>query len=169
MTKKSERISTREFSSLSSLSVSQVSKLLREGKIKGVKKSGKWMISKSQLELSVVQEIVKSQKPVTAKKKSAKAGKEPTSSKKAVANAINKKDQKHKALELRDTPKSPKNTAPKNTYSVAEFSAMTYLTDFGVLDWLKKGRLKGIRNEDGEWRVDAVSLELPNLKRLLRD
>jgi hypothetical protein len=46
--KKPEYISTNEFSSLSGLSVSQVSKLLREGKIKGLKESGKWMISRSQ-------------------------------------------------------------------------------------------------------------------------
>ena len=45
---------------------------------------------------------------------------------------------------------------------------MTYLTEFGVRDWLKKGLLKGTRSEDGEWYVDAASLENPNIKRLLR-
>ena len=63
MAKKTEHISTSEFSSLSGLSVSQVSKLLREGKIKGVKESGKWMISRSQLKLKAVQEMVKSKNP----------------------------------------------------------------------------------------------------------
>ena len=46
---------------------------------------------------------------------------------------------------------------------------MTYLTDFGVMDWLKKGRIKGIQDETGEWRIDAANLEILNIKRLLRD
>ena len=63
MAKKTENISTSEFSKLSGLSVSQVSKLLRDGKIKGVKESGKWMISRDQLELKVVQELTKNSFP----------------------------------------------------------------------------------------------------------
>ncbi len=54
------------------------------------------------------------------------------------------------------------------SYSVTEFSAMTYLTEFGVRDWLKKGRLKGTRSDDGEWRIDAANLEAPHMKNLVR-
>ena len=52
--------------------------------------------------------------------------------------------------------------------SVSEFSAKTYLTEAGVIKWLKKGRLKGAQTAAGEWQVDAASLELPVVKHLLR-
>ena len=54
------------------------------------------------------------------------------------------------------------------SYSVAEFSALTYLTETGVLRWLKCGRLMGERAEDGSWTVKAESLELPQLRHLIR-
>ncbi|MDJ0991723.1 MAG: helix-turn-helix domain-containing protein [Desulfobacterales bacterium] len=57
---------------------------------------------------------------------------------------------------------------PGQSYSVAEFSAMTYLTEFGVCDWLRKGRLQGTRSDDGEWRIDAANLEAPHMKNLVR-
>jgi hypothetical protein len=169
MAKKTEHISTSEFSSLSGLSVSQVSKFLREGKIKGVKESGKWMISRSQLKLKEVQEMAKSKKPAPSKIKSKKSRKDPGSGKKTTAEAKKQKDPIQKeSLPPAAAPASNK-TVRKKTYSVAEFSAMTYLTDFGVMDWLKKGRIKGIQDETGEWRIDAANLEITNIKRLLRD
>ena len=54
------------------------------------------------------------------------------------------------------------------SYSVVEFADMTYLTERGVLLWLKEGRLRGAKDEGGQWRVLADSLEDPNVKRLLR-
>jgi predicted site-specific integrase-resolvase len=54
------------------------------------------------------------------------------------------------------------------SYSVSEFSAMTYLTPFGVSEWLKKGILSGCRDADGNWRVDAGNLESERIKRLRR-
>ena len=54
------------------------------------------------------------------------------------------------------------------TYSVEELSAMTYLTPFGVTDWLKKGLLTGRKDDRGRWRVDAANLESDRVKRLLR-
>ena len=75
MAKKTEHISTNEFSKLSGLSVSQVSKLLRDGKIKGVKESGKWMISRNQLDSKAVQEMAKNKKGAPSKTKSKKPGK----------------------------------------------------------------------------------------------
>ena len=53
-------------------------------------------------------------------------------------------------------------------YSVVEFSRMTYLTEFGVRDWLKKGKLQGRRETDGSWKVCASNLDLAGLKHLLR-
>ena len=54
------------------------------------------------------------------------------------------------------------------TYSVSEFSALTYLTEVGVERWLQSGRLLGERTREGEWRIKAVSLELPHLRHLVR-
>jgi predicted site-specific integrase-resolvase len=167
MAQKSDRISAREFSSLSRVSVSRVSRLLRQGKIKGVKESGKWMIPKSQLELKVVRELAKGRKPGSTRVKSVKVQKDPTAGKKKAAKT-KKQPEQNLAVALPATPAGSQ-TAAKKSYSVAEFSAMSYLTDFGVKDWLKKGRLKGSKDENGQWQVDGASLELPNIKRLLRD
>lgn len=57
----------------------------------------------------------------------------------------------------------------KSDYSVGEFCKITYLTEFGILTWLKNGKIKGHRDDHGNWRIDAESLSLPNLKHLLRD
>ncbi len=53
-------------------------------------------------------------------------------------------------------------------FSVAEFADRTYLTENGVMHWLKQGLLKGQQNETGDWQVDAANLEIPNVKRLVR-
>jgi hypothetical protein len=169
MAKKTARISTGEFSSLSGLSVSQVSKLLHEGKIKGVKESGKWMISKNQLTLKVVKDMVKSQKPAMNKRTSAKKRKYPPTDKKTPSEAKKEKDQIPKSSIPPAASAVEKKIDQKKTYSVAEFSARTYLTEFGVMDWLKKGRLRGMQDENGQWRVDDANLELPGIKHLLRD
>lgn len=68
-----------------------------------------------------------------------------------------------------DAPKpEPKTGASPQTYSVAEFSALTYLTEFGVRNFLKDGRLLGELAEDGSWIVKAESLDLPHLSHLIR-
>lgn len=63
---------------------------------------------------------------------------------------------------------APAAKATGRTFSVAEFSAMTYLTETGVRQWLKCGRLIGRLGEDGAWCVEATSLTLPDVQRLLR-
>jgi hypothetical protein len=55
-----------------------------------------------------------------------------------------------------------------HSYSIEEFSAMTYLTEFGVKKWIKEGKLSIHRDEDGPPRIDAANLDSPNVKRLLR-
>ena len=45
---------------------------------------------------------------------------------------------------------------------------MTYLTERGVLLWLKEGRLRGIKDDADRWRVLADNLADSNVKRLLR-
>jgi hypothetical protein len=66
-----------------------------------------------------------------------------------------------------DTPATGEAPASRD-YSVEQFSEMTYLTPFGVTDWLKKGILTGHKAADGSWRVDPENLENGPVKRLRR-
>jgi hypothetical protein len=59
-------------------------------------------------------------------------------------------------------------TVRQGSYPVSKFAEMTYLTEFGVIQWLKDGRLKGTRDAQGGWEVDSESLEMPHVKRMLR-
>jgi len=54
------------------------------------------------------------------------------------------------------------------SYTVAEFAQMTFLTEKGVADWLKAGRLTGSQSAEGQWQVDAANCETDDIKRLLR-
>ena len=63
---------------------------------------------------------------------------------------------------------APKPTKAAKFFTVAEFADMTYLTEFGVMRWLKEEKLKGQQDEKGEWQIDAANLEVPNVKRLVR-
>ncbi|CAB1055834.1 hypothetical protein D1BOALGB6SA_568 [Olavius sp. associated proteobacterium Delta 1] len=141
MAKQNQFLTTGEFASKAGIPTSSVTKLIREGKIKAKKKSGKWMISSDQLE--------------------AQAG--PVSNKPAKKKATAKKPTPTKM----DKPAKAKTTAGK-MYTVAEFAGLTYLTEFGVKEWLKQGRLTGQQAAGGEWMIDAANLELPGVKRLVR-
>ena len=149
MAKKSELLTSAEFAKKAGLKTAAVSKLIREGKIKAVKQSGKWMIDPDQLNAAAA---AKSAKPA-AKKKATK----PTPKKAAV-----------KAKET-TTPTADKPTAGAKTFSISEFAGMTYLTEKGVAEWLKIGRLSGSQDAQGAWRIDAANLEAPGMKRLVRD
>ena len=144
MATKSQLLTTGEFASRAGIAAAKVSKLIRDGKIKAEKKSGKWMISSS--ELNAVKGLSKKTKP-SPKKKAPKAA-----SKKAAAAK---------------KPAAAKPSAAK-TIPLADFVSMTYLTEAGVKDWLRQGRLKGLQNDSGEWLIDAANLEVPDIKRLVR-
>ena len=45
---------------------------------------------------------------------------------------------------------------------------MTYLTENGVKEWLKQGRLIGLQDESGQWMIESANLEVPDVKRLMR-
>jgi len=203
MASKADRISASEFSSLSGIPISKVSRLIREGRIRATKQTGKWMILKSQLKSKAVQELSDQSKKKPAKKMVTKTKKSPAAKKKATLptqksgiTAKNKKpaiykkktavkmtDSNKKAVpvnqtaETKEKPRVPKKKRPasenglksaENSYSMEEFSKMTYLTEFGVTDWLKKGWLIGEKKNNGEWRVSASSLELSRMRRLIR-
>jgi len=152
MDKDNQVLTTREFASRAGLQVSKVSKLIRQGKIEAEKKSGKWLIHPNQLQTKTVQGSDKGGKP-TPKKKAIKAPhkKAATSATKSVSTA-----------------KRIENSAGR-AYTVSEFVEMTYLTELGVERWLKQGRLTGQQNEKGDWLVDAANLQVPDVKRLVRD
>jgi phage antirepressor YoqD-like protein len=63
---------------------------------------------------------------------------------------------------------APKSTNATKSLSVAEFADMTYLTENGVMQWLRQGLLKGQQNAKGDWQIEASNLEAPNIKRLVR-
>jgi hypothetical protein len=151
MAKKDQYLTTGEFASKAGIPTSSVTKLIREGKIKAEKKSGKWMISPDQLKAKAGQGSHKPGKKTAAEKPVTSAGKKTTVNKPPPAQ--------------RDKP--AKAQAGK-MYTVAEFAGMTYLTEFGVKEWLQQGRLTGQQVAGGEWQVDAASLELPAVKRLVR-
>lgn len=75
---------------------------------------------------------------------------------------------KQPTAEPQETNPSPKTKTGDKTYSIEEFSAMTYLTEYGVKKWLKEGRLIGCVDGSGNPMVDAQSLESANVQRLLR-
>ena len=146
MAQKKQFLTTSEFAEKVGIETSKVSKLIRDGKIKAEKKSGKWVISQSQLKAKSIQKLSKGTKPAV---------------KKSAAPAAKKlaKPKKKKATQKKPAAKS---------YSISDFAEMTYLTKNGVLDWLKQGRLTGQQNSAGEWLIEAANFEVPDVKRLVR-
>ena len=129
-------MSTRELSTLTGLSISKITNMLRSGKIKGEKKSGKWRIYKNDLR-----------------------------------NQFPNLTPSNKSSEIRTQTmgeNGPKPSASGASLSISEFSKLTYLTNFGVLSFIKKGILKGFQDEHGDWRIKADALNSPNIKHLIR-
>jgi hypothetical protein len=150
MAKENQFMSTRDFASQAGMTTQKVSKLIREGKIKAEKKSGKWMILPNQL---------KGKLSASASKDNKLAAKTPPSK-----SATTKKPGMQKK-----TKPSGKKAAGGKSYSLAEFVAMTYLTEYGVKEWLKQGRLTGQQNDTGEWQIDASNLDRPSIQRMVRN
>lgn len=144
MAKKSQALSTREFSDMTGISISIVTRLVREGKIKGVKISGKWLIDQEEINAETVKSLSKTVRPQED------SGTGRTSA----------------ALE-RNEKKRPSKPSDR-TYSVAEFSDLTYLTEKGVEEFLKSGRLQGARDDKGNWRVGHENLQNSNIRHLIR-
>ena len=126
--------------------------MIREGKIKAEKKSGKWRIHPRQLQSETVQKPSKGGE--SAPKKTAAEGPQKSTASGAAKSAPSKKE-----IEPR----------VDRAYTLAEFAEITYLTEFGVGLWLKQGRLTGTRDEKGEWVIDAANLQTPDVKRLVRE
>ena len=158
----SKSMTTSEFAEATGIPAATISKFIREGKLKAKKKGKSWMVPQSQLEAKVVRELGKTPKPIKAKKPSTPAAAPPP------AKAA-------KPVRIAPVPvpepaagAGPKEPSTEKTYSVSEFAAMTYLTEKGVSEWLRIGRLLGIRQENGELRVSASNLQVPDISRLVR-
>jgi hypothetical protein len=110
-------------------------------------------------------------KQAAGKKAPAKANKAPVKTKKTSApvKKAQKKPKKAPAKAKKTTAEPKKSTTrTKKTFSVVEFSEMTYLTLKGVNDWLNQGKLKGEKDKNGNWLVDTANLQLPFMKKLIR-
>jgi len=114
-------------------------------------------------------------KPSKSVPKKAAAAKKPASPKKAKPSAAKKAAPPKKAKPAAKKSAAPKKVKPAaaktsaaKTIPLADFVSMTFLTENGVREWLKQGRLTGRQNESGEWVIDAANLEVPGIKRLVR-
>ena len=142
MAKKALTITSREFSDMTGIPVATVNRLLREGMIKGVKASGKWLIDRGELNAKAVKVLLKStDRPVSSKP-----------AKKSIDKKV--KRQRYKTTE--------------KILSVAEFSSLTYLTEGGVIEFIKKGRLQGVKDDNGNWQMSSENLQNPNIHHLIR-
>ena len=158
-------MTTGEFSKRTGLAPVEVANLIRDGKLKARKEGGKWAIPESQLSSKWVKA---KPKPVAGRARSAAKAPAPKPRAKApAAKAAAPRPQAPPAPAAAPAPAPPAEPA-EATYSIAEFSTMTYLTEKGVAEWLKIGRLKGVQAESGEWRVLGRNLQVPDIQRLVR-
>jgi len=129
MTDHVNMLSTSEYSKLTGITVRTITQMLREGKLSGEKRGGKWAIYAAERQHAVSEE-------------------------RDVAAAL---------VQVIDTP----STRP-NIYDIATFAQLTYLTEKGVRQWLKTGRLSGTIESGREAFVDAGNLDRPELQHLIR-
>ena len=142
MAKKSQALSTREFSDMTGISISTVTRLVREGKIKGVKKSGKWLIDRDEINAETVRSLSKTMR-ITGGFRNGRQVLE-------IRRRSRRKGKKH--------PSKPAD----RTYSVAEFSDLTYLTEKGVEEFLTSGdfRAPGTIRVIGAWVMKTFKIPI---------
>jgi hypothetical protein len=169
-------MTTREFAKAAGVPAASISKLIRDGKLKAKKAAGKWMIPQSQLGSEVVRALKRPSKLGEAKSARARQVSEPEAApvrqlSVPAASTSPKPEPIHVARASEPTPAAPPEPEARlgdKKYTIPEFAAMTYLTESGVAEWLKSGRIKGVQIEDGEWRVLESNLQIPDISRLLR-
>jgi len=179
MATQTKPMTTSEFAKATGIPAATISKLIRDGKLKAKKEGNAWMIPPSQLDSRIVRELGKAPKAATPKKPS-KVSSTPKPLK-ASALRVSAPAPKKPPVPASPPPSGPKaeTAAPaatirpeplpaEKTYSIPEFAAMTYLTEKGVSEWIKTGRLQGIKTDAGEWRVLASNLQVPDISRLAR-
>ena len=126
-------LTTAEYSKKTGLAASTVARMLREGKLRGEKRGGKWVVF-------------------------------------ADAPESGSAEKKQPAAKTPSSPAPVSETPPSSTtsYDIETFSRLTYLTENGVRQWLKDGRLSGGTDSSGNLKVDASNLERAEFKHLVR-
>jgi hypothetical protein len=161
MVKKTQKsLTTTEFSKLAGISTATISKLLREGNLKGTKSSGRWMIAADQLKSKALLDLKQ-------KERTAKAAPKQTVPK-APPKGRTQPEKKVRPDSGKTGIPEKKTKSPEKTFSISEFSRLTFLTDYGVEMFLKTGRLKGSKDDQDQWRVDADNLDDPRIRHLIR-
>jgi len=179
MATQTKPMTTSEFAKATGIPAAAISKLIRDGKLKAKKEGNAWMIPPGQLDAKIVRELGKAPK-AAAPKKPSKAASSPKPPK-APASKAGAPPARKPPVAPPPPPPAPKaepgapaaSSRPEpspaeKTYSIPEFSAMTYLTEKGVSEWLKTGRLQGIKSDTGEWRVLDSNFQVPDISRLAR-
>jgi hypothetical protein len=172
----SKLMTTSEFAKAAGIPAATISKMIQAGKLKAKKEGNQWMVLSSQLESKIVRELRKTRKPAKPKKPSKTAA----AARPAKAPAARARVSSPPAPPIAAPPGIgvvPAVEAPatepaphpgEKTYSIAEFATMTYLTEKGVCEWLKIGRLQGVKTEAGDWRVLESNLKVSDISRLMR-
>ena len=127
-------LTSAEFSKRTGIAVSTITQMLRQGKLCGEKRSGKWAIFESELESQAVAGTKDRRKPSLAS----------------------------------PGPIFETQTTSGKTFDVETFAGMTYLTEHGVRQWLKSGRLSGRIEIGGKALIDASNFERPDFQHLIR-
>ena len=167
-------MTTNEFAKAVGIPPATVSKLIRDGKLKAKKEGKCWMIAPSQLEAKAVRQLGKAATPAKGRKAAAPAA-AARADKAAGAAARPAPPVDPLPAATSAEPASKPAAVPalipppeEKTYTVAEFAAMTYFTETGVVEWLRAGRLKGRQDAGGKWIVFESSLQAPYISRLVR-
>ncbi|WP_319525499.1 helix-turn-helix domain-containing protein [uncultured Desulfosarcina sp.] len=126
-------LTTAEYAKKAGLATSTVARMLRDGKLRGEKRGGKWVIY-------------------------------------ADAPESGSSEKKQPAAKTPSGPAPISNNPPSSTtsYDIEAFSRLTFLTENGVRQWLKDGRLSGGTDSSGNLKVDASNLERAEFKHLVR-
>ena len=107
-------------------------------------------------------------KPAPKKKASKSVPKKAAAAKKSAPPKKAKPAAAKKSAPPKKAKPAKAKTSAAKTISLADFVSMTYLTENGVKEWLKQGRLTGLQADSGEWMIEAANLEVPDIKRLMR-
>lgn len=127
-------LTSAEFSKKTGIAVSTITQMLRQGRLCGEKRGGKWAIFESELENQAVTGTKDRRKPSPAS----------------------------------PGPIFEAQAASGKAYDVETFARMTYLTEHGVRQWLRTGRLSGRIETGGKALIDASNLDRPDLQHLVR-
>jgi hypothetical protein len=164
MATKIPSMTSSEFAKAARVSAASISKLIRDGKLKARKEGGKWMIPQNQLDSAVLHNLKGSAK--AGRSKPARARQAPKAAESASLPSVPAAPAA--PTPAPEAPRKPDIRTEEKTYTIPEFAALTYLTEKGVAEWLKAGRIKGVQKENGEWRVLEANLHVADISRLLR-